>query len=212
MSETVEARVARSELGRLKTLTDCVYAVALVVIIGWLPLPSESLSEGKVFLFRLFAEHAENLVGVAIGLVFVIIYWLRSNLLMAYLERTGGSHIAFSIASVFFLLFLLYIVRISEELAAPSRRASESVAVALIGIAASLAWWRARKESLVRSGVTKQDMLDAQIEAFSEPLAALFTIPFAFVGELWWNLAWLAYLPIAALLRRRGTRPEHNTT
>ena len=206
MSESVDAKASRSELGRLKTLTDCVYAVALVVIIGWLPLPSESLSDGEVWLLQLFADHLQNLVGVGIGLAFVIIYWLRSNLLMAYLDRTSGSHIAYSIASVFFLLFLLYIVRISEEVAAPSRRAGESVAVALIGIAAGLAWWRARKEGLVRAGVSKEDMLDAQIEAFSEPLTALITIPFAFVGELWWNLAWFLYIPIAALLRRRGRR------
>jgi len=212
MSETVDAKASRSELGRLKTLTDCVYAVALVVVIGWLPLPSESLAEGEVWLLQLFADHLQNLVGVGIGLAFIIIYWLRSNLLMAYLERTSGSHIAYSIASVFFLLFLLYVVRISEEVAAPSRRAGESIAVALIGIAAGLAWWRARKEGLVRAGVSKEDRLDAQIEALSEPLAALITVPFAFVGELWWNVAWFAYIPIAALLRRRGRRVEEART
>jgi hypothetical protein len=206
MSDSIDKKASRSELGRLKTLTDCVYAVALVVIIGWLPMPSESLTEGEVWLLPLFRDHMQNLVGVAIGLAFSIIYWLRSNLLMAYLERTSGSHIAYSIASVFFLLFLLYIVRISAELAGPSRRAGESVAVALIGIAAGLAWWRARREGLVRKGVSKQDMLDAQIEAFSEPLTALLTLPFAYVGELWWNLAWFLYIPVAALLRRRGRR------
>jgi uncharacterized membrane protein len=211
MSETVDRKASRSELGRLKTLTDCVYAVGLVLVITWLPLPSESTSGGDVWLLQLFAEHPQNMVGVTIGLVFIIIYWLRSNMLMAYLQRTSGSHIACSIASVFFLLLLLYVVRVSEEVAAPSRRAGESVAVALIGIAAGLAWWRARKEGLVRSGVAAQDMLDAQIEAFAEPLAALITLPFAFVGELWWNLAWLAYLPVAAVLRRRGRRAAEGT-
>ncbi len=43
------------------------------------------------------------------------------------------------------------------------------------------------------------------IEAFVEPLSALVTLPFAFVGEMAWNLAWFAYIPIAALLRKRGT-------
>ena len=34
--------------------------------------------------------------------------------------------------------------------------------------------------------------------AFTEPLTAILTIPLAFVGELAWNLGWLAYIPIAA--------------
>jgi hypothetical protein len=42
-----------------------------------------------------------------------------------------------------------------------------------------------------------------QIEAFAEPLAALVSLPFAFVGDLAWNLAWLAYIPISRLVRRR---------
>ena len=94
-------------------------------------------------------------------------------------------------------------VRVSAEVAAPSRRAGESVAVALIGLAAGAAWWWARRKGLVREGISKEEMHGVQIEAFAEPLAALVTLPFAFVGDLAWNLAWLAYIPISRLVRRR---------
>ena len=193
---------ARSQLVRLGTLTDVVYAAALVLIIFWLPLPEESLVEGEVWLLRLFADHAQNLMAVFISLVFIVMYWLRSNTLMTALDRTDGVHTAFSIASVFFLLLLMYMVRVSGEVAAASRRAGESTAVALIGIAAGAAWWRARHAGLVRDGIPSEERVQVQIEAFSEPLAALVTLPFAFVGELWWNLSWLVYLPIAAILRK----------
>ena len=133
-------------------------------------------------------------------------YWIRSNTLMTALDRTDGVHTGLSIASVFFLLLLLYVVRVSAEVAAPSRRAGESVAVALIGIAAGAAWWWARRKGLVREGISKDEMLAVQIEAFAEPIAALVTLPFAYVGGLAWNLAWFAYIPIAAFLRRRGAK------
>ena len=206
MGESSHERTALAQLARLTVLTDVVYAVALVLVIQWLPLPSESHTEGAVWLFDLFAEHGGNLLSAFIGLVFVIIYWLRSNTLLSALERTDAWHTAFSIASVFFLLLLLYIVRVSAEVAAPSRRAGESVAVALIGLAAGAAWMRARKCSLVRPGITAEERLGVQIEAFAEPLTALITLPFAFVGELAWNLAWLAYLPVVAFLKRRDAR------
>jgi hypothetical protein len=60
---------------------------------------------------------------------------------------------------------------------------------------------------LISHGVNSADeTLTVQFEAFSEPLAARVTLPFAWAGELWWNVSWPAYLPIAAFLRRRGVR------
>ena len=204
MTEQAHKATAKSQLERLTVLTDVVYGVALVLVVTWLPLPGESHATGAVWLMDLWAEYAGNIVSVIIGLVFAIMYWIRSNTLMTALDRTDGVHTGLSIASVFFLLLLLYIVRVSAEVAAPSRRAGESVAVALIGIAAGAAWWWARRKGLVREGISKEEKLGVQIEAFAEPLAALVTLPFAFVGELAWNLAWFAYIPIAAFLRRRG--------
>lgn len=206
MNDTKHLSTARSQLERLAILTDVIYGVALVLVIQWLPLPEESHATGAVWILDLWAEYSQSIIGVIIGLVFTIIYWIRSNTLMTALDRTDGVHTGLSIASVFFLLLLLYIVRVSAEVAAPSRRAGESVAVALIGIAAGAAWWWARRKGLVRDGISKDEMLSIQIEAFAEPMAALVTLPFAFVGELAWNLAWLAYIPIAAFLRRRDAR------
>jgi len=57
---------ARSQLRRLKTLTDVVYGAALVVVIGWLPLPEET--EGTRWLIDVFAAHPANLVATLPGL------------------------------------------------------------------------------------------------------------------------------------------------
>jgi len=208
MTEELQIGTARGQLARLATLTDVVYAVALVLIISWLPLPEESHSGGVVWIGELWAEYANNIVAVVIGLVFTIMYWLRSNTMLTAIDRTDAVHTGLSILSVFFLLLLLYVVRVSEQVAAPSRRAGESIAVALIGIAAGGAWWWARRTGLVGSGLTTEERLNIQIEAFAEPLSALVTLPFAFVGEMAWNLAWFAYLPIAAMLRKRATSKQ----
>jgi hypothetical protein len=193
MADSGHLGTARSQLQRLGTLTDVVYAVALVLIIQWLPFPEESHATGSVWLIDLWAEYSNNIIAVVIGLVFTIMYWIRSNTLVTALDRTDGVHTGLSIASVFFLLLLLYVVRVSAEVAAPSRRAGE--------------WW-ARRKGLVREGISKEEMLSIQLEAFTEPLTALVTLPFAYVGELAWNLAWFAYIPVAALLRRRGVKGQ----
>ena len=101
--------VAREQLSRLGTLTDCVYAVALILVIQWLPMPSESVAAGgHIYLVDLFAEFTGNLLAVFIAVVFIILYWLRNTGLGARVDRTDGPYVVLSILSVFFLLFLLY--------------------------------------------------------------------------------------------------------
>ncbi len=206
LSEQLKLEVTRTQLRRLETLTDCVYAVALVLVIQWLPLPHESsLTGGPVQLGALLADHLPNLAGAGIGLVFIIIYWMRSNTRMALLDRTDAVHTALSITSVFFLLFLLYVVRVGAEVEDFGGRAGESLAVAMIGLPVAAGWWHAQRRGLVREGVTAPEKQGELVEAFTEPVTALITLPFAFVGEPYWNLAWLSYIPVAALLRRRNT-------
>lgn len=205
MSEDSQDLIARNQLRRLGTLTDCVYALALVQVMRWLPLPEESAVVGEQpWMIDLFAEFSSNLVAALIGLVFIIIYWLRSNQLSAHLEGTDKTHTTFSIALLAAVLLLLYVVRVSAEVAAPARRSGESIAVFLIGAMGAAAWVHARRKGLVREGVSRSEASKVQLEAFTEPIVALITLPFAYVGEVIWNLAWLAYLPVAALLRRRA--------
>ncbi len=206
-SEDYAREVGRTQLRRLETLTDCVYAVALILIVQWLPMPSESsVPVGKVLLLDLFAEHSGNLVSIGLALAFVIVYWLRSNDRTAQLERTDTTHTSLSILSVFFLLFLLYIVRVGAEVAGVSSRAGESIAVALIGLPMAIGWWHADRRGLIREGMTQQERMGEFVETFTEPLTALITLPFAYVGELYWSLAWLAYFPVSWLLKRRSAR------
>ncbi len=207
MSEHSHESIGRSQLRRLETLTDCVYALALVTVMRWLPLPEESVVVGEEhWMLELFAEFSGNLVAALIGLVFIIMYWLRSNQLSAHLERTDKMHTVFSILSVAAVVLLLYVVRVSAEVAAPARRSGESLAVFLIGAMGAAAWWHARRKGLVRAGISSEEASGVQLEAYTEPIVALITLPFAYVGEIVWNVAWLAYIPVAALLRRRSLR------
>ncbi|TDJ34788.1 MAG: DUF1211 domain-containing protein [Gammaproteobacteria bacterium] len=206
MSEALQAKVGAVRLRRLETFTDCVYAIAVVLVIGWLPMPEESLSEGPVWIGELFVDHAGNLLHVFIAMLFIVLYWLRSNKLMGYLDRTDGIHTAFSIAQVFFILLLLYVVRYGQEVVEDSRRATESVALVLTGLAGAGGWWYAKRKEyhLVDPHMTKKEKLGVQLEAFTEPLTAMLTLPFAYMGEMAWNLSWLLVLPISALLKKRA--------
>jgi hypothetical protein len=76
---------------RLATLTDVMYAVALVLIISCLPLPEESHAKGVIWIADLWAERGDNIIEVIIRLVFSIMYWIRSNTLMTALDPTDAA-------------------------------------------------------------------------------------------------------------------------
>ncbi len=204
MTDKEDLYVAQEQLDRLGTLTDCVYAVALILVIQWLPMPSESSdADGHLYLLELFAEFAGNILAVVIGVVFIILYWLRNTDLSARVDRTDGPYVVLSILSVFSLLILLYVVRVGGEVEGAAARAGESFAVAMIGIFSAAAFWRARRNGLVRKGLSDDKLVNLQIESFTEPITALITLPIAYVGELWWNLSWFAWLPLAKILSRK---------
>jgi hypothetical protein len=69
MTESIHTGTARSQLARLATLTAVVYAIGLVLVISWLPLPEESHTGGVVWIADLWEEYATNIVAVIIGLV-----------------------------------------------------------------------------------------------------------------------------------------------
>ena len=203
MSKKPSLLVGNIALKRLIGFTDAVYALGMVLIIHWMPGPSESEAAGSVWLLDLFREYSQNLLAVFIGLVFLILYWIRSNHLLNCLERTNGVHIVFSLAQVFFILMLLYVVRVSVEVEPASARAAESLALALTGLCGAAGWRYACNRGLVSRGTTREQMKKTYIEAYAEPTAALITLPLAFVDALLWNLAWLVYIPIAGIVRSR---------
>lgn len=195
----------RDQLKRLRMFTDVSFAVALVLLVEGLPLPSGE----DVWLGELFAEQLSGLLAAVVGLVFIIIYWLRSNVLLTSVARTDLTHTALSIAHLFFIVMLLWVVSVSTQVAEPSQRAGQSLAILLAGLTAGGAWYWARRKSMVVDDITPKQQEQIQVEAYAEPIAAIVTLPLAYVGPVAWELGWLAYIPIAVLLRRRERRRLH---
>ena len=83
--------------------------------------------------------------------------------------------------------------------------ATQSVTFAIVGFLALWGWSYATKNRLLIG----EDLDDEQIgvirsKTLPEPITALITLPFAFVGTVAWNLSWLlAPLVVLMVVRRR---------
>jgi hypothetical protein len=200
-----ERRRRKIQLRRLRTLMDVIYAIIIWRLFMLLPRPEGDVIQWSSIGAMLVAEWPALLM-VTIGLAVTIIYWDQSNYIYGYLDITDSKHTTYAILQMFFLLFLLYAIKLGMEFDADvETRLLESVAAVMVGAMAWLGWrYAVGRGDMLVAGIPTEATEALSIRSLAEPAAALVTIPFAFIDGLAWELAWLAYLPIAYWLRRHS--------
>ena len=208
MTEAIDRIRQEQQLRRLTTVTDVVYALLLWRMFMIIPRPGVTSGDWTTFGAYL-SEYGDGLVIILVGVLVTIIYWGQSNTLLGSLRRTDTKHTALSILQIFFLLLFLYSLRMGIEVeASPGARVFESVAAAMVGITGGFAFaYGAKGRRLLREELPSEEARAIADRTLAEPLTALFTIPFAFMGPWLWEAAWLAYPIALRLLRRRRKRP-----
>jgi len=206
MAEAVELERQQRQLSRLETLMDVMFALMLFRVLAPLPLPRAE--EDWVWTFgalgEFFMEEGSAILMAIIGVILIVVYWLQNNKLLGNLVRTNGTHVAFCIAQLVFLIFYAYGMAIAEEFDSPSARALQSLALAGVGFSGFLGFrYAAQDRRLLSDSMSDKDAEALKINVLPEPVAALVTIPLAFVGPWAWEFGWLIMLPLGSWLRRR---------
>jgi uncharacterized membrane protein len=201
----------RLKLVRLERVMDVVYALVIWRIFMILPRPSEDESESISVLDLVINDWDTFVIGL-LALVIVIIFWLQNNSLFACLKATDRIHTAITIFQLFFLLFFLYSIGIGLRLGAGAdSRMLESFAALLLAVSAYLGWYYAyRKGNLVSDDVSVAKAEELLKRNQAEPVTALITMPFAFVGPIAWELSWFLYPFIRWIFGRRAK--QHGET
>jgi uncharacterized membrane protein len=192
------------QLQRLERMVDVVYAITIWRAIMMFPRPTaEQLSWEHIGAF--LKASSGDFLGVMVGIVIVIIYWLQNNALFGNLQTTDSRHTILSILQLFFLLLFLLSSRLSIDLGSSNgTRMFESIAAALVGITSSWGWsYAIKNHRLLLPEVTEQYAYRLRDRYLAEPLTALITIPMVFVGAIPWEISWLSYPLVVGLVRRR---------
>ena len=193
----------KRQLHRLQTLIDVVFGILIIRLFMLLPHLTNPES-GDFDPLVIFTEGGENFIMFVIGFFLVATYWYQNNKTTGNLIRTDLKHTVLSIAQLVFLLLYFYSVRLDMETDSDVLALfMQSVALALTGFTGVMAWIYANKQSdLVSEAVSPEEVNVIKVSILSEPLAATFTIPFAFIGPGIWNLSWLSVVIFGFLLNR----------
>ena len=201
MSDTRTSDRFLTQLRRLETLMDVVYALVIWKLFTLFPHPGD---EEYRSVWEVLTSNPQAVLLVVIGIVIVIIYWEQNNKLFGNLERTDTKHTAIAIVQIFCLLLFLYAIRIGTEYEPHAdTRLFESITAMLVGVPAYLGWRHAKRAGLISPEVSKEQADDISVTILAEPITAAITIPFAIFTPLLWEAAWFSYPLVSKLLSRR---------
>ena len=192
------------QLLRLERMVDVVYAIIIWRSFMLFPHPTaEQLTWEHIGTF--ISTSFGDFLGVIVGIVIVIVYWLQNNTLFGNLQTTDSRHTTLSILQLLFLLIYLQASRLSIDLGSSNgTRMFESIAVAMVGITSSWGWsYAIKNHRLLLPEVTEKYAYQLRDRYLAEPLTAIITIPIVFVGAIPWEISWLSYPLVVSLVRRR---------
>jgi uncharacterized membrane protein len=204
--EKTEAKKERDavQLRRLQTLMDVVFGLLIFRLFTLLPHPIRP-ETGKFDPLVIFTQTGENFIMFVIGFVLIVIYWFQNNKTTGNLVSTDGKHAVLSLLHLAFLLIYIYSVRLDMETDSDVLALfMQSLSLALAGFASVAAWvYASKRPDLISEAVSPEEANELKISILSEPLAAVVTIPFAFIGPGIWNLSWLSVIVFGIFLKRR---------
>ena len=81
---------------------------------------------------------------------------------------------------------------------------AQSLTLALTGYIGVISWnYALNNRRLLSNVISDEEAKQLKISIFAEPLAATFTIPFAFLGPTAWNISWLSLIFFSWWLKKR---------
>lgn len=196
-------------LSSLKIVVNVLYALLLFQIFMILPRPDDP-ELNYLSLVEIYNEHSMKLVVIIVGLILVIIYWIQTNKQLGNLVRSSPFHASLALVQMVCLMLYLYFVRFDMEFDGMAFALQmESIFLALAGFIGVYNWMYVRKNNLTSDQIDKHEERSMLFEFLPEPLASLFSLPFATFGPGIWTLSFLIIIPLGYFLKKIGTRQNN---
>jgi len=211
VQEPTKAEIERGKgiLSSLKIVVNVIYALLLFQIFLILPRPDDPELNYKS-LVDIFDEHSMKLVVILVGLILTITYWIQTNKQLGNLVRSSPIHASLAIVQMVCLMLYLYFLRFDMEFDGMTFALQmESIFLALAGFIGVYNWMYVRKNNLTSDQIDKHEERAMLFQFLPEPIASLFSLPFATLGPGVWTLSFLIIIPLEYFLKKKGLNQKN---
>lgn len=201
--EATDSQIERGKgiLKSLQIVINVLYSMMIFQVFLILPRPGDTVLK-KETLGQVFSSNYMQLVVIVVGLILILMYWIKFNKILGNLIRSTTTHALLLVFQMVCLMIYMYFVRFDLEMDGLELALQmESIFLALAGFTGAFSWYYATKNGLTSSNIDREEERQIFYGNLSEPIASLFTLPFAVFGPLVWTISFLAIIPISYALR-----------
>ena len=210
-TEPTKAQIERGVglLNSVVIVINILYALLIFQVFMILPRPGDPELEYNT-LGQIYSENLTQILVIVVGLILIVMYWIQFNRQLGNLVRSSPIHASITIIQMVCLMLYLYFVRFDMEYDGMQLALQmESIFLALAGFLGAFNWWYARRNKLTSDQIDDNEEVSVFYSLLPEPLASLFTLPFASFGPTVWTISFLSIIPIGYILKL--IRKKYNT-
>jgi len=212
-TEPTKAEIERGVglLNSIRVVVNVIYALLIFQTFLILPRPDDPELKYHT-LGQIYSENLTQVLVIVVGLILIIMYWIQFNRQLGNLVRSSPMHASLSVIQMICLMLYLYFVRFDMEFDGMKLALQmESIFLALAGFIGAFNWRYARKYNLTSDQITDDEEMSLFYSLLPEPMASLFTLPFASFGPTIWTISFLSIVPIGYMLKLVRKKYETNT-
>ena len=210
-TEPTKAQIERGVglLNSVLIVINILYALLIFQVFLILPRPGDPELEYNT-LGQIYSENLTQILVIVVGLILIVMYWIQFNRQLGNLVRSSPIHATITVVQMVCLMLYLYFVRFDMEYDGMQLALQmESIFLALAGFLGAFNWWYARRNKLTSDQIDDNEEVSVFYSLLPEPLASLFTLPFASFGPTVWTISFLSIIPIGYILKL--IRKKYNT-
>jgi len=210
-TEPTKAQIERGVglLNSVLIVINILYALLIFQVFLILPRPGDPELEYNT-LGQIYSENLTQILVIVVGLILIVMYWIQFNRQLGNLVRSSPIHATITVVQMVCLMLYLYFVRFDMEYDGMQLALQmESIFLALAGFLGAFNWWYARRNKLTSDQIDDNEEVSVFYSLLPEPLASLFTLPFASFGPTIWTISFLSIIPIGYILKL--VRKKYNT-
>ena len=197
-------------LNSIRVVVNVLYALMIFQLFLILPRPDDP-ELAYHSLSQIYSDNIMQLVMIVVGLILILLYWIQFNTQMGNLVRSSPLHATLAVVQMICLMIYLYFVRFDMEYDGMKLALQmESIFLAAAGFVAAYNWRYARSNGLTSDQIDENEELNIFYKILPEPMASLFTLPFAALGPTYWTLAFLSIIPFGYVLKLVRKKYENN--
>jgi uncharacterized membrane protein len=197
-------RSERSSSNRLNTLTDCIFALAMIALFFFIDRPPEDMPRTDDAVFGYLRGQADIIITALVTFMLLGFYWVSHHNQGKYIKQTDMAQLWLT------MVYLLSIALLPFPSALSMRFADSRVAqifysldIFFIGVLSLARWiYASGNRRLVEADLDSDTVSRISREALIEPCGALLSIGGAFINTYWWQFSFVL-VPIAAIITRR---------